>query len=285
MKRWYLSIILLLVLAIPINTTAFNLDFDKLVEITKKLKKLKPVSEKGEKKLGKDVAAKILGASSLVKDRALQKYVNEVGMWIALHTDRPKLAWRFGVLDTSSINAFSTPGGYVFITRGLLLTMRDEAELAGVLAHEVSHTMKKHVLKTMKKGALVGLAGDIYKESVNGDDNETINKIVDASTEIFTRGLDKGDEYAADRYAAVIAARAGYDPFGLAAVLQTLASINPKDDAVSLMFKTHPDPEKRLEKMMAAIGDRLDKYGEQQRGSERFSAAMKAHIEFYQKSL
>jgi predicted Zn-dependent protease len=283
MKKYPVFIFSLLFI-VPLSSLAFDLDFGKILETTKKLKQLKPVSEKGEQKIGADVAANILGASPLVDDTALQKYVNQVGMWIALHSEKPNLSWRFGVLDTSSINAFSAPGGYIFVTRGLLLVMRNEAELAGVLAHEVSHVTQKHVIKTRRTGALVGLLADAHNES--GDDsaeNQTLKKAVSASTEVYTRGLDKRDEYESDRMGMVIAARAGYDPFGLPTVLQSLSAINPKDSAVALMFKTHPDPEKRLDKVMNAAGDRLDKYAGQQRGEKRFAKIMQAHVTRYSK--
>ncbi len=283
--RIKLFIIFSLFICVPYASLAFNLDFGKIIEVAKKVKQLKPLSEKDEKKLGADVAANILGASPLVEDSALQKYVNEVGMWIALHSDRPDLPWRFGVLDTSSINAFSAPGGYIFITRGLLLIMKNEAELAGVLAHEVSHVTHRHVIKTRRTGALVGLLAEAHNESQDDSNgSQTMKKLVNASTEVFTRGLDKEDEYESDRLGMVIAARAGYDPFGLPTVLQTLASINPKDDAVALMFKTHPDPEKRLDTVMKTAADRLDKYAEQQRGEERFATIIKAHVEQYSKT-
>lgn len=272
-------------MSLSFSAMAFDLDFGKIIEVTKKLKQLKPVSEKGEQKIGGDVAAKILGASRLVDDAELQKYVNKVGVWIALHSDRPQLPWRFGVLDTASINAFSAPGGYVFVTRGLLLIMKNEAELAGVLAHEVSHVTRKHVINTRRTGALAGLLADAHSESRDDSaESQTMRKVVSASTEIFTRGLDKKDEYESDRLGMVIAARAGYDPFGLPMVLQTLASINPKDDAVALMFKTHPDPEKRLDIVMKIAGSRLDKYADQQQGKKRFAKIMEAHIEQYTKN-
>src|SRR3989344_6838015 len=233
---------LITALLLTASLPAAAFDFDKLRSIGEKLKPLKPTSEGDEITLGKDVAANLLGAAPLVNDPALQAYVNKVGMWIALHTSSPNLPWRFGVLDTNSVNAFATPGGYVFITRGMLMRMRDESERAGVLANEISHVAEKHALNTMRKGALVDLASDALSRN-----KPEYAKLVSAGTEIFARGLDKEDEFAADRMGVVLSARAGYDPYGLPATLQTLSSINSKDDAVSLMFKTHPDSEKRLE--------------------------------------
>ena len=263
---------LLLVASVP----AAAFDFDKLRSVGEKLKPLKPTSENDEITLGKDVAANLLGASPLVNDPALQAYVNKVGLWIALHTSRPNLPWRFGVLDTNSVNAFATPGGYVFITRGMLMHMRDESELAGVLAHEISHVVEKHALNTMRKGKLVDMASDALSRN-----KPEYAKLVSAGTEIFARGLDKEDEFAADRMGVVLSARAGYDPYGLPATLQTLSSINPKDDAVSLMFKTHPDSEKRLELVANAMEGHLDQYADQPKLENRFTSIIKSHNSMY----
>jgi len=270
-----------LTLIAPWPAPAFNLDLDKLRNVGEKLKPLRQPSEGDEIALGKDVAANLLGASPLVNDRELQSYVNKVGMWIALHTDRSNLPWHFGVMDTDSINAFATPGGYVFITRGMLLRMHDESELAGVLAHEISHVIAKHALNTMRKDNLTAMVSEKLSDYAQSRGNPEYAKLVAAGTVIYARGLDKEDEFAADRMGVVLAARAGYDPYGLPAVLQTLASINPKDDAVSLMFKTHPDSEKRLELVTDAMEGNLDKYANQPKVTNRFSTIIKSHLANY----
>jgi beta-barrel assembly-enhancing protease len=256
-------------------------DSDKVTSVKEKLKVLKEPSEADEIEIGKGVAANLLGAAPPVNDAKLQAYVNRVGQWIAMHSDRPDLPWHFAVVDTDGVNAFATPGGYIFITRGMLLRMRDEAELAGVLAHEVTHVVEKHALKSIRKSALAGLAGDALSEYTEKKGKESFTKIVSAGTEIYARGLDKEDEFAADRAGVVIAARAGYDPYGLPSVLQTLASINPKDDAVSLMFKTHPDSGTRLELVSNSMDGRLDQYSSNPRVKSRFSSVLKSHISAY----
>jgi beta-barrel assembly-enhancing protease len=285
MKNKYAKLILLAALmSFSLGAQAFklNLDFDKLKSVGDKVKQLKEPDENDEIELGKGVSANLLGAAPLVNDPELQTYVNQVGKWLVLHAGRAALPWHFGVLDDNGVNAFATPGGIVFITRGLMLRMRDEAELAGVLAHEISHVIDKHALKTMQKGAAAGLAGDVLSHYAEKKGKEDYTKVVNASTELYTRGLDKDDEFAADRAGVVIAARAGYDPYGLASVLQTLASINPKDDAVALMFKTHPDSGERLQKLVGLMDGRLDNLAEQPRVGDRFARIMRAHVARYQ---
>jgi predicted Zn-dependent protease len=282
------TVLIALALAAPLSAAAFDfnkLDLNKLRDASEKLKAaneklkpLRPMSEQDEIAFGRDVAANVMGAAPPVKDAVLQEYVNRVGLWLALHSDRPGLPWHFGVLDSNDINAFSTPGGYVLITRGLFLQCHDESELAGVLAHEIGHVMAKHALNTMKKDALAGLASDALSDYAARKGGENYRKLVSAGTEVYVRGFDKEDEYAADRLGVVIAARAGYDPYGLPAVLEALASINPSSDAVALMFKTHPDPQGRLELLTNEMEGRLDRYAEAPKVGDRFQKMVQAHL-------
>src|SRR3989338_2245699 len=251
---------------------AINLDIGKLIGAGKNVKDLKQVDEKGEAEIGSTAAASLLGAIPLVKDEKLQAYVNQVGLWLALQTERPDLPWRFGVMDNDSVNAFAAPGGYVFITRGLLLRMRSEAELAGVLAHEISHVLKRHHLQAIQKNAQVGLVGNLMNLTSNesGLAGETKKKMISVSSELYARGLDKNDEFEADRMGVVIATRAGYDPYGLPAMLQTLDTMNPQDSELALMFKTHPAPQKRLELLDGLMTGSMDRYASQPVVADRF---------------
>lgn len=237
-------------------------------------KAIKPVSEKREIKIGRGIAANLLGAAAPVDDPDLQIYVNRIGKWIALQTEKPHLPWHFAVLDTETVNAFAMPGGYVFITRGLLLLMRDESELAGVLAHEITHVIERHALKTMRKGEWAKLGA----QALSSNSDQDLQKVLNVGTELFSRGLDKKDEFMADYLGATLAARAGYDPYGLLAVLQTLASVNPDDDAVALMFKTHPSPEERMDRLTDFLDDKLSKYADQPTNTARFARIMRGHM-------
>jgi predicted Zn-dependent protease len=225
-----------------------SIDWKKAAETVQKVQKARAdIDEPQEIMLGDGIASNLLGAAPLLDNPAVQRYVNRIGRWLASQTERPDLPWMFGVLDDNDVNAFATPGGNVFITKGLLVRMSSEAELAGVLAHEISHVLRKHHLQSLKKGAqaelLTDLANDAIKEK-GGDPRLT--KLVSAGTEVYARGLDKNDEFEADRMGVVIAARGGYDPYGLPAVLQTLQSLNPGDSSLALMFKTHPALADRL---------------------------------------
>lgn len=214
-------------------------------------------SEQDEIAIGRQIAGNLLGAAPLVKDDKLQQYVNRVGRWVAAHSERPDLPWHFGVIESSDLNAFAAPGGYILITKGLYRKLANEAELAGVLAHEVGHVIRKHHLKILQKSQLLELGSKVLSKQVGNNDN--VQKLIGSGAEIAARALDKNAEFEADRIAVVLAGRAGYDPFGLPTVLQEIGHVAKGDDSVALLFKTHPHPDDRLDQLGQAIGDRLDK--------------------------
>jgi predicted Zn-dependent protease len=210
-----------------------------------------------ETRIGKQIAGNLLGAVPLVRDDGLQRYVNLVGNWVALQSGRTDIAWRFGVLDTEDINAFAAPGGYIFVTKGLYRRLNSEADLAGVLGHEIAHVTKKHHLKVLKQSSLIGALGQAASQKVQGSD-PVVQNLIGNGAEIMARGLDKNAEFEADRVGMVFAARAGYDPWGLPDVLQGLAGLPVKDSRTSLLYKTHPHPADRLAVLGEAVGGRLD---------------------------
>ena len=253
----------------------FNLDLNRLIDTAKSLGQASTeIDEQGEIEIGRDVAARLLGAAPLHPNQALQRYVNEVGRWLASQTERAELPWRFAVLDAPQVNAFATPGGFIFVTGGLVSRMRTEAELAGVLAHEIVHVLRKHHLKAIQKGALANVASNVLALAVQDKNSALRNHLVSFATELYVRGLDKADELEADRLGVVIATRGGYDPWGLPVVLQTLQSISPDDSAVALMFATHPPPTERLDAIEQSMLALLDAYATQPQLAKRFLATL-----------
>ena len=249
-----------------------NLDINRLMDTVKNVKKaVTDIGEPEEIEIGQDVAARLLGAAPLVPDAGLQRYVNHVGRWLAAQTERPDLPWHFGVLDAPQLNAFAVPGGTIFITRGLLERMKSEAELAGVLAHEIVHVLRKHHLKAIQKNAKTALAGEALNQALEERGGAAREKLISFGTEMYGRGLDKADELEADRLGVVIAARGGYDAYGLPSVLQTLQAMNAQDSAIALMFKTHPAPGERLG-ALEAMQATLDAYASRPQLADRFKA-------------
>ena len=278
--------IAIIVLSSSLALPASAFDFGNLEDLKSKLQKAQHVTEEVKKatedvpepkeiEMGSGIASNLLGAAPLLKNAPVQKYVNDVGRWLALQTERPDLPWEFAVLDDEDVNAFAAPGGYVFITKGLLIHMKSEAELAGVLAHEMSHVLRKHHLNAIKKGARTGLMAEFASQAAKEHGgNPNVAKLVNAGTELYARGLDKDDEFEADRMGVVIAARAGYDPYGLPAVLQTLQSLNAQDTKLALMFKTHPALADRLNLLDQLMAGRFDGFEGQPDLAARFTAVM-----------
>ena len=206
--------------------------------------------------IGRQIAGNLLGAAPLVKDARLQQYVNRVGRWVANQSERPDLPWHFGVIESTDVNAFAAPGGYIFVTRGLYALLQNEAELAGVLAHEVGHVISKHHLKILQKSRLLDLGSQAIAKKVSN--NDKVQKLIGSGAEITARSLDQGAEFEADRIAVVLTARAGYDAFGLPGILQQIGHHAAEDNKLELLFKTHPHPDARLQKLDQAMGDHFD---------------------------
>ena len=215
-------------------------------------------SKQEEIALGREITGSLLGAAPLVKDEALQKYVNKVGRIVANQSERADLPWKFGVIESSDLNAFAAPGGYVLITKGLYQQLTNEAQLAGVLGHEIAHIVQKHQLKVLQKQQLLNIGASLITDKF-GKNNQIAQKAIGSGAEISARSLDKNAEYEADRMGMILAARAGYDVYGLAEVLQTIGQTNKTDNSVALLFKTHPHPDERLARLGDSVGSQLDK--------------------------
>lgn len=246
-----------------------NIDIGQLAQ---NLKGLREVSQPEEIEIGNGVTETLLGARPLEKDDELQHYVNVVGLWVARQSERPDLPWHFGVNDSDHINAFAAPGGNIIITRGMMRLLRNESELAGVIGHEVVHVVNKHHLAAIRKNAFMGLLGQGVSVAAQGSRNQQlVNALIGPTKELYARGLDKSDEFEADRMGVVIATRAGYDPWGLPATLQTLAGIKPDDSHLALLFKTHPAPTVRLEKLAVTMGTNFDQIAGGGQSADRFT--------------
>lgn len=225
---------------------------DKLANIN-----WKNPSQEDEIAVGRNVTGTILGAAPLVNDAKLQAYVNRVGRWAASQSERTSLPWHFGVIDSSDVNAFAAPGGYVLITKGLYQRLTSEAQLAGVLGHEIAHIVQRHHLKVMQKQALMDAGTSFLKEKISK--NKITQRAVTTGAEISARNLDKSAEYEADSMGTVLAARAGYEAYGLAEVLQDMETMSNNDGSVALLFQTHPHPDDRVAQLSLVSGDQIDK--------------------------
>ncbi len=254
-----------------------KLDVDKIADVGKRIvASTTEMPRDQEIALGEDLTARLLGAMPPLDDPALQSYVNRVGRWLTLQTERPDLPWRFAVVDTDSLGAFAVPGGNVVITAGLVRLMRDENELAGVLAHEIAHVVDKHHLKAIMKQARVALARDVAADLASDyvSKNPLVTEaLLNAGMNIYSSGLDQSDELAADSAGTVIAARGGYDPLGLLLVLTTLDSIDVAEPRGALLFSTHPPTRDRIDRLAELADDSALARGGTLMDEARFSDA------------
>ncbi len=217
------------------------------------------VGEADERRIGAELSARLVGACKPVADAALQQYVNRVGRWVAAQGERPGLPWTFAVLDCEDINAFAAPGGYVFVTRGLYRELRSEAELAGVLGHEITHVNERHHLKLLLQGKLLEKGAERLGRETGGQESSV--RLVNMGAEVFARSLDKRAELESDRHGVVLAARAGDDAFAFLDLLDRLASRGADESQLAFLYKTHPPMWERREALEQAIGTRFDTLG------------------------
>ena len=220
------------------------------------------IDEPREIEIGRQLAAVLLGSKPLHPDMQLQRYVNQLGRWISLQSERPGLPWTFIVLDDTGYNAFAAPGGYVFVTKGLIDRCADEAELAGILAHEITHVTARHHLHAMRKTAQSGVFTQLVASQIktNAVGNLVASQFLALGRNLYARGLDQTDEFHSDRNGVALAARAGFDPYGLVAVLQQLRTATPDNPMFTLALATHPPAQARLDQLEQAMGKRLDGY-------------------------
>jgi predicted Zn-dependent protease len=228
------------------------------------------LSEADELPLGESAACAITTRYPIWKNDAANRYVNLVGMTVASGCDRPDIAFSFAVLDTNEVNAFSAPGGFVMITRGALLRITDESELAGVLGHEIGHVVLKHGMAATSR-AMQSEAGRKALKALSGS-NARVQQFgfaADTVTDtVLSKGWDQPEEFAADEQAVKLVIRANYDPAGFERFLGKLQS-----SGGSLM-STHPSQAERL----ARITKQIDAAGARGRGqtlAERFAANIK----------
>lgn len=211
-----------------------------------------PVSTEQEIEIGRGVAATVAGHYRVLRDPGLTRYVNLVGSAVASVDPRPGIAYRFAVLDTDEVNAFAAPGGYVFVTRGAIALMEDEAELAGVLAHEVGHVDARDVIEEIQDRARTEIGVEEISDRVDLAGEAYLRKAVETGAQALFMGLSREDELEADAFGVRRAAGAGYDPAGLERFVAALAE-RSGDASVSFLEKTHPDPDDRLERIDAEL--------------------------------
>jgi predicted Zn-dependent protease len=220
------------------------------------------ITEEQEYYIGRSVAALILARYPAYDHPALTAYINTLGQAIVYASDRPEIyaGYHFLVLDTEEVNALSAPGGFVFVSKGLLRRCRNEEMLASILAHEVGHICAKHGLQAIKKSRLVDVFRVIGQEAARRYGPEELAELTtafegalgDIVETLVVRGYDRKSEYAADELAVRFDVAVGYSPKGLTDFLQTMVG-DSSAAAGKGWFKTHPSAEQRMGKLKAQL--------------------------------
>jgi predicted Zn-dependent protease len=205
------------------------------------------ISDKDEQAIGVAVSRNVVAELGVYQDAALTKYVTLVGTVLAQASTRPTLEWKFIVLDTDGVNAYAAPGGYVHITRGALALIRSEAELAGVLGHEIAHVTEKHSIRSIQRSKGLSIASDEVS-SQGGLLTSAVSKLAEKGTEILLfNEFDRGQEMESDKVGLQLANKAGYSPVGINTFLNRLAERNKDRKEKNGLFATHPQLKERIE--------------------------------------
>jgi predicted Zn-dependent protease len=218
------------------------------------------MSEEQEISLGREYSAEIVKEMPVYEDVELAHLVQSVGEAIAAQSHRPDLIYRFTVLDSTTVNAFALPGGYIYITRGLLAYLNSGAELAAVLGHEIGHVTARHSVRQHSTATVTGIFGSVLAAATGIQGTDTLASL--ASTAIV-RGYGREYELEADRLGAEYIAKAGYDPQGMLEVVGVLKNQEAFDKLVAAkegrepnayhgLFSTHPDNDARFREVVAA---------------------------------
>jgi len=207
-----------------------------------------------EVNFGNEFAVEIEKQSNILEDQELTGYINDIGQRIATHCDRPEIEYHFKIIDDdSTVNAFAIPGGFIYIYSGLLLKADNEAEIAGVIAHEVGHVVAKHSMKRMTQ--LVG-----YQFLLGVALGQNPNQLAQLGADFLAAGLilnyGRDNEFEADSYGVKYSHAIGYDPEGYKTFLEKLSTMHHSPEEKGLLDKmmaTHPEPDDRIARVESYI--------------------------------
>jgi predicted Zn-dependent protease len=203
------------------------------------------MSEQQEIALGQQADAEVRRDMGIYDSPELERYVSDIGMRLARESHRPNLPWTFTIVDNPAINAFALPGGYIYITRGILPYLADESELAGVLGHEIGHVTARHAAQqyTRSTGGTIGMiALSIFVPGAR-----PFGDLASTGMGLLFLKYGRGDELQADRLGLEYASKSGWDPSGVPSFLTTLSKVDTiSEKGLPNWLSTHPEPESRV---------------------------------------
>ncbi len=206
-----------------------------------------------EVRLGQQLAAEVDRQAKFVDDPMITEYVNRVGQNIVIHSDA-KIPFTIKVIDSDEANAFALPGGFFYVNKGLLLAADNEAELAGVMAHEIAHVTARHAMENMRKAQIAEIGATIGSIFLGGIPGLIYQSTAGLGLTALFLKFSRGAEEEADRLAAQYLWAAGYDPGAMSTMFEKLNTKNKKKPGfISRAFSTHPQTPDRLEASRALV--------------------------------
>ncbi|MFH1262457.1 MAG: M48 family metalloprotease [Pseudomonadota bacterium] len=211
-----------------------------------------PIGYQEEVAIGGAVALEAVARfGGLWENPEVEKYVATVGAAVASTSDRPDIPYFFGILNAEEPNGFACPGGYIFISKGLLRLVQNEAELAGVLGHEIAHVARKHALDSIRRSKALSGISEVTLTALDKDPKMFDSLVKEATNMILENGIGREKEFEADAVGTDFAYRVGYDPNGLRAFLTVLKpSIHTGSRGWA---KTHPDTQVRIDNLRTVL--------------------------------
>jgi predicted Zn-dependent protease len=212
------------------------------------------MSEAQEIQLGQEMDAQVKREMGVYEDADLQRYVADIGMRLARASERPNLPWHFTVVDEPAVNAFALPGGYIYITRGILPFLNDEEQMAGVLGHEIGHVTARHSAQQYTKATSAGVGLTLL--SIFVPEARPLQGAAETALGVLFLKYGRDDELQADRLGTQYTAKSGWDPRGVGGMLRTLERLDAASGSskgVPNWLSTHPSPADRVQKVMAFI--------------------------------
>lgn len=210
-----------------------------------------PTSQEIE--IGKGVDANIKNEYKVYNEPALENYVKNIGLKIVSVCDRKDLPYTFQILDTDMINAFAAPGGYIYVTKGLLKFCDNEAQLAGIIGHEIGHVVGRHGVRALQKAFAMQYGISILAGALS---DEQLAKVVAFATtmgaKIILQGYSREHEFEADEMATLYAYAAGYNPFELATFMAKLDRLSggKRPKGLEKLFASHPPASERKQRII-----------------------------------
>ena len=207
------------------------------------------MSEAQEIAMGRETDREVRRQMGLYDDEALQRYVGEIGLELASRSHRPELPWSFAIVDSPVINAFAAPGGFIYLTRGILPFLGDEADLVGVLGHEIGHVTARHTVRayTRASGAQLGvMVGSVFSPAA-----AAVGGLAETGLGVLFLRYGRDAELQADRLGAEYAAISGWDPAGVRDMLSTLSRIGADSEPSGIpdWLSSHPEARDRVERV------------------------------------